>query len=137
MARVRRDGMANDGGRAVTRRGMTLVEVVAALVLLATLAGAIVPLLQSSARALAPAPSAPDLVRLGDFAARLLTDPRALGLTEEALSAGTLNQQLPCPGGPSVRVTRLEAGADHAWLIFECGNAVIARWVFVERGAGR
>ena len=130
--------MADSGGRAVKPRGLTLVEVIAAVVLMATLAVAIVPMLQASASISGRATPAADLVRLGAFADQLFADPRTFGLTDEALANGPLDTLIPFPGGAPVRLTRLEptrASSDHSWLSLESDGAAVVRWVYDDRNA--
>ena len=120
------------------RRALTLVEVLAATVLLAMLAAACMPLLQRAMRALRapPPPDAPfELFELSQLADSFLADASAFGV-ESPSEQDEL--QLPWPEHPQrppVIVRRLTAQAtevDHTWLAFSSGKTFIFRWVPVD-----
>lgn len=123
------------------RRAMTLVEVLAATVLLAMLAAACMPLLQRAMRAL-DEPSPPDapfgLLELSQLADSFLADASAFGV--ESLSEQD-ELQLPWPEHPQRpvvtvrRLTAQDAEADHSWLAFSSGKTCIFRWVPVDHDA--
>ncbi|MCH8166197.1 MAG: type II secretion system protein [Planctomycetes bacterium] len=123
------------------RRALTLVEVLAATVLLAMLAATCMPLLQRAMRAL-DEPSPPDapfeLVELSQLADSFLADASAFGV-ESPSEQDEL--QLPWPEHtqrPPVIVRRLtaqDADADHTWLAFSSGKTFIFRWVPVDHNA--
>ncbi|MCH8151426.1 MAG: prepilin-type N-terminal cleavage/methylation domain-containing protein [Planctomycetes bacterium] len=120
------------------RRALTLVEVLAATVLLAMLAAACMPMLQRAMRALGapPPPDAPfELFELARLADSFLADPS----TFSAKSPSEHDElQLPWPEHPQrplVTVRRLraqDAEVDHTWLAFSSGKTFIFRWVPVH-----
>ena len=120
------------------RRALTLVEVLAATVLLAMLAAACMPLLQRAMRGL-DEPDAPfNPLELSQLAASLLADASAFSV-ESPYQQDEL--QLPWPEHPQrppVTVRRLMAQdveSDHAWLAFSSGKTFIFRWVPVDHNA--
>ena len=113
---------------------MTLVEVLAALVLMGMVAGATLPLLRSSVRALrAPEPAA-SAFTLEGIADSLVADPEALGL-ESLPTSGVV---VLAGGGPAsaalgrVQVELLRAqdpDVEHAWLAVSGGGRTVYRWL--------
>lgn len=118
------------------RRALTLVEVLAATVLLAMLAAACMPLLQRAMRGMGAPPEAPfNPVELAQLADSFLADPSAFGV-ESPSEQDEL--QLPWPEHPQRppvtvrRLTAQDAEADHTWLAFSCASWAIHRWVPVD-----
>ncbi len=120
------------------RRALTLVEVVAATVLLAMLAAACMGLLQRAMRGL-DEPSPPDapfeLFELSQLADSFLADASAFGV-ESPSEHDEL--QLPWPEHPQRppvtvhHLTAQDADADHLWLAFSSGKTFIFRWIPVD-----
>lgn len=129
-------------------RGLTLVEVLAATVLLALLAAATVPLVREVGRALDRSITDEDLVTLtwlGDLADRVLAEPGKYGLAGVSSPGpiGELPVRYP-PGEVETRpvtVTRLDStDADRAWLAFASGRVRVFRDIAVQtprQGASR
>ena len=122
----------------VTRRALTLIEVLAATVLLTLIAATCVPLLRSAVRAVRPpvppTDQAPfDRTDLETLADLVMVDPAAAGLALP-LSDDTEIAWPDEPDRPAVRVTYLApaAEADHAWLVFDCGPWRVQRWVEIQ-----
>ena len=120
------------------RRALTLVEVLAATVLLAMLAAACMPLLQRAMRGL-DEPDAPfNPLELSQLADSFLGDPSAFSV-ESPSEQDAL--QLPWPEHPEHplvivrRLTARDADADHTWLAFSSGKTFIFRWVPVDHDA--
>ncbi len=117
-------------------RGLTLVEVLAATVLLAILAATCMPLFQRAMRALQTTKPPFELLELAQSADSVLADPSAFGVEAPAQLA---ELQLPWPehhDRPLITVRRLSAfdsESDHAWLTFSCGGQTVYRWVPLER----
>ena len=114
------------------RRGLTLVEVLAATVLLAVMAAVCTPLLRQSMRALdqAPVPFAPhELAAVADTVA---ADPGRYGA--EGVEEIT-DQEIPWPDEPerppiTLRLIVPEGPeTDHAWLALTCGGVTVHRWI--------
>ena len=118
------------------RRGQTLIEVLAATVLLAILAATCMPLLQRAMRALQTTKPPFELLELAQFADSLVADPSAFGVEAPSQLA---ELQLPWPehhDRPLITVRRLSTSdpeSDHAWLTFSCGGGAVYRWVPLER----
>lgn len=127
----------------MARRGLTLLEVLSAAALLAVSVALGASLVSEIARY--PAlPSPPISCReLGDLAERILEEPQLIGVPVGTRPSPGLDisMELPSsPGGPKVRVRRVEASSDgleHAWLVIECDGASAARFIPVERGRSR
>ena len=109
-------------------RGMTLVEVLCALVLLSALAAASLPLLVQAHR-VAREPKAPfGAFELGRLADALLADPKSFGLEEVPDEAQV--SWPDHPERPAVQLRRVLVGdpPTHSWRIFECGKVAVSRW---------
>lgn len=123
-------------------RGLTLIEVLAATVLLAVLAAAVVPMLRyatDAARQQGPI----DLAQLSRAADAIIADPEQFGI--DALD-DVSETQITWPSGDGGRgstlVVRLMASvdvADHAWLVFSwdsgtdnSGTECVFRWVEIS-----
>lgn len=125
----------------MTRRAMTLVEVLAATVLLSALAVAAVGFMRDAARVARstddPHRDVFELARVADGAMKSEALVRRLAVRDRFPAA-----TLPVDGGPSVRLTRLDPAspdADHAWALFERHGCTVSRWVKLDpsRGGGR
>ena len=114
------------------RHGLTLVEVLAATVLLAMIAAACLPLLRSSMRALRDPPPAVELLDLSRLADRFVADPAGFGAEapqDESIELGWPEH----PDRSPVTVRRFTAGDEDAeWLTFTCDRWTVSRWVTVE-----
>ena len=121
------------------RRGLTLIEVLASIVILTMLAVTCVPLLRQAAGA-RPIESSIDLLELSRFADAVLEEPTAHGIEsfenvqDMELSWPDDSQRAPA------RLVRLEAEPtddenppDHVWLIFDVGDLQVLRYVVIER----
>lgn len=121
------------------RRALTLVEVLAATVLLAMLAAACMPLLQRAMRGLGAPPEAPfELFELSQLADSFIADAFNFGV-ESSSEQDELHFPWPeHPQRPQVTVRRLtaqDAEADHTWLAFSSSKTFIFRWVPVDHDA--
>lgn len=121
----------------MTKRGLTLVEVLAATVLLSLIAAAIVPTL---ARCLAVLPhqSIDDGYDIARVADAFLTDSKAFGFENEDWVLTADRFEVPWPGELSqsqiepiqVQVIRSAAeNIDHVWLAFRSGEQAALRWM--------
>ena len=118
----------------MTRRGLTLVEVLASAVLLTLIASASVPVLRQAGRALREPPRPHALFDLARFADKAVQDPDANGFD---LPVDDSRLEVPWPDEPdwpAVTIRRLQAGpdADHVWLTFTCEPWTVVRWVAVD-----
>jgi len=112
-------------------KGLTLIEVLASIALLALLAAATLPWI-TDARRLSHQPSpAIEPEVLGDLADAVLDDPSEFGvppllqITESPLSATT-------PDGLTFTIRRAQIDTEeptHAWLIFEADHLMNARLI--------
>ncbi len=118
------------------RRGLTLLEVLAATVLLTLLASACLPLLRQAMSDLRPTDEPFALVELTQLAELFLADPSAFGV--ESLPSQLDEFHLPWPEQPDrspVTVRRWRADApppDHAWVSFTSGEQRIFRWIAIK-----
>ena len=113
------------------RRGLTLIEVLAATALLAMMAAACVPLLRQSMRA-AREPEIPiEPYELAEIADGFLADISELG---QEPGYG----EMPWPDNPErppiafEQLTSEDVGANHFWVTFTCAGLTVSRWVPVE-----
>lgn len=118
------------------RPGLTLVEVLAATVLLALLAAAVVPLIREVGRAVRESPpeaAIEKLGRLGEIADRVLADPKRYGLEniDRPETMGATELRYPKnESGPAVMVSRLASPtAGRFWLVFRAEGAELFRCV--------
>ena len=116
----------------MTQRGLTLVEVLAATVLLAAMASVVMPLMQRAMRELEEMQPEIDLRDLADIADTLSVNPDVFGgLTD----ASAQRQELPWPGNstrPPIMIKRIDPGyedPDHNWLSVSCGGWEVYRWI--------
>jgi prepilin-type N-terminal cleavage/methylation domain-containing protein len=130
----------------IVHRGLTLLEVLLASAILATLAVACVPLLHESLTALVEPPEPTfDLNELADVADQFLADPTRFGMADsrQLLEQGSVTITWPASKGdhedetviphlPPINVRCLladDSKVDHAWALFECDGQTIARWI--------
>jgi len=103
--------------------GMTLVEVLCALVLLSALAAASLPLLVETNRVAHEKAPAVSVFELGRFA--------------DAVAADAEAGPIAWPDHPERRVEmrRIFVGdpPTHAWLVFACEGIAVSRWEAVKR----
>jgi len=115
----------------MSRRGMTLVEVLAAVVLLGLLGGVSFSLLRDARLRLeTPAPSGPDAT-LGILADLILEDPAAFGLEDDPLQwPADIEVGATEHGLDRVSIRRIDApDAEHTWLVFSAGDTTTFRWL--------
>jgi len=115
----------------MTRRALTLIETLAALVLLAALSVAAAALFRDALGSTRDRPPTIQMADLDALADDALVHPEAHGLTGDLIRSASLRTTLPGgPGLPPVRLTTLRAdGADHAWLRFECAGRAAIRYM--------
>jgi hypothetical protein len=113
----------------MNRRGAAMLELVAALVLLAMTAAMCIPLMRSIAAPLAPSMDAAGVGELAAFA--------DAWMASEAASASSP----PTPGQKSqlvwerrhaplaVELSYQQRGERHGWFSFSCGGATVVRYV--------
>jgi hypothetical protein len=128
------------------RRALTLLETLIASAILATLAGACVPLLSAALHALAPGESngddqqsrsAIDLARLADtFMRNPGAEPFGVKNLPTQLTNGDLEVRWPkdFSEGARPRVTAhalrsCSAKPDHLWIVFECQGQKVMRYL--------
>ncbi len=115
------------------RRGLTLVEVLTATVLMAILVAACVPILRQATVAL-DAPRRPVAIRpLASLADQFVAEPSAFG-PDSAMTERSFEIQWPdvVAERPSVLVQHLEhddQAVGHGWLVFTCDGASVVRWL--------
>jgi prepilin-type N-terminal cleavage/methylation domain-containing protein len=119
------------------RTGMTLIELVAALALLALIVTASLPVLQGAAASLETSAPLIAVEDLGAIADRVTEDPAAFGLdpleaidrTEIAWPGDGAGEAIDTP----ITIELLyEAEADYAWLRFSSGDVATLRWFKLE-----
>ncbi len=111
------------------RRGLTLIEVLAATVLLSLIAATCLPLMQKATRDLAatPTPAAWDTIQLQDLMDEVAQDPAAFGIEDWPPIAATL----AWPDGaarPPVELRRIHEADPHVWLEAACDGQRIFVW---------
>lgn len=110
-------------------RAMTLIEVLAAAVILAMLAGAVVPLLADARRTLEHDGVSLEILDLEEFADAFVGSPESFGIDNALTELSRLDVPWPDhPDRPSVLV-RLIDGGDHFWIVFECSRLAVSRWL--------
>lgn len=116
------------------RRGLTLLEVVAAAALLAVIAAACVPMLRE-ARRWADRAAEPD--RFDDLVAvadAIVADPEVFGLVETDLTTDGFETTISPPelDPDRVRIRLLQSddeAATHAWVALDCDGDTVIRYV--------
>jgi len=120
------------------RRALTLLEVLAAIVLLTSLALAWLPILHRSARLGQHGAPLTSATKLAEFADAFLNDPGAFGISDlDAIVETTLlwrsNEVAPETVAMTIEIARVEFGGDNApgdiWFIFRMGDHVVLRWM--------
>lgn len=120
-----------------SRRGLTLLEVLAATVLLSMLAASCVPLLRLVMKDLSHQDEQFDLIELSLFVDEILAEPSEFNLDPDMFSESsehTINWP-ESTTGTSVIVRRLvsdDPKANHAWLSFSCNGKSVFRWIPVD-----
>ncbi len=112
------------------RRGLTLIEVLAATVLLSLIAATCLPLMQKATRDLAAlhAPPTWDITDLQDLMEEVTEEPLAFGLEDWPPVAA--NIAWPEGGSrPPVDVRRIHEVSGHVWLEAVCDDHSIFVWV--------
>ena len=152
MSEARTDGtVAARPPRA--RRGLSLVETLAAAAILAATVAACVPLLRlAGAGPAGSAAPAVDAALLGELADRIAADPEGHGLTprtgtEMAVPwpddlASSADRPLPDASVEPLAPTRLsstdpEDARSERWLVVRAGGEVVHRWTRLRPEAGR
>lgn len=120
-----------------SRRGLTLIEVLAATVLLSMLAASCIPLLRLAMTDLRHQDESFDLIELSLFVDEMLAEPSEFNL-DSAMFAETSEHTINWPKsttGTSVIMRRLVSDnpkANHAWLSFSCNGKSVFRWIPVD-----
>ncbi len=119
------------------RRGLTLIEVLAATVLLSLIAATCLPLMQKAARDLAAAPTSPtwDIIELQDYLDEVADDPTGFGIEVWPPDAATINW----PDGAmrsAVELRRAHETATHVWLEASCDGQRIFVWAALPDDPG-
>jgi prepilin-type N-terminal cleavage/methylation domain-containing protein len=116
-----------------TRRGLTLVEMLAAALLLAMLAAACVPRLQAIPAAGAGARPGFDLLDLARLADLIAADLARPGSPQRPMPLSPTSVAWPDhPERPPARMRWIVAangGTEHAWIVIECHGLAVARWI--------
>lgn len=122
---------------AQSRRGLTLIEVLAATAILAMIAAACIPTLRAALATMNEDDPALDLHDLSNLADQIVGAPEDFGLD----SSDIVHTEVAWPEHPErppVVVTALNAPSDddappdHRWLIFTSDGCTVARWMAVE-----
>ena len=116
-----------------SHRGLTLIEVLTATVLMAILVGTCVPILRQASRAMYLPVRPFEIRELATLADQFVADPATFGL-EEALPEQPFELNWPetVPDRPPVLVSRLhgeDAEDGHEWLVFSCAHVTVVRWL--------
>ena len=117
------------------RHALTLLEVLAATVLLTLLAATCLPMLQRATRLL-DQPEVPfDYSELARLADSILADPEIFGLSGLPSEGEAAIGWPESPDRPMVVIRVLSAqdtSSDHVWLRFSCDQASVHRWIPVR-----
>jgi prepilin-type N-terminal cleavage/methylation domain-containing protein len=113
----------------MTRRGLTLIEVVAATVLLVSLSVAAVTVIRDSRRVIEAAPDPPELLELAILADQIAARPASYGLDPATAKAGDIVFVTHDGGHIVVAIAAREV--DHAWIRVEQDGVAIFRYVRV------
>ena len=120
-----------------SQRGLTLIEVLAATVLLSMLAASCVPILRLAMNDLRDQDESFDLIELSLFVDEILSDPTKFNLDPEMIAESS-EHTITWPDsatGASVIMHRLisdDPKADHAWLSFSCNGQSVLRWIEID-----
>jgi hypothetical protein len=109
----------------MTRRALTIIEVMAATVLLAALAVAVVPVLRDARAQVEARESRLEIFELGLIADRLVDEPEALGVPQDWPDQVTPRSVIINVAGTAISVRRVRA----CWIIFEHAGTSVARYV--------
>ncbi|MCH8825290.1 MAG: prepilin-type N-terminal cleavage/methylation domain-containing protein [Planctomycetes bacterium] len=118
-------------------RGLTLIEVLAATVLLSMLAASCIPLLRLAMTDLRHQDESFDLIELSLFVDEVLSKPTDFNLDLEMIaqsSQHTINWPDSATGA-SIIMRRLVSDnpkVDHAWLCFTSNGQSVFRWIPVD-----
>ncbi len=113
----------------MTRRGLTLIEVLAATVLLSLIAATCLPLMQRATRDLSAAPVRPtwDLVELQDLMQLVAEDPLVYGVEMWPPIETSINW--PDAGSrPPIQLRRAHETTDSVWLEASCEGHRVFVW---------
>ncbi len=121
----------------LTRRGLTLVEVLCASVLLATLASACVPMLTSSLRKLHEPISTFQIEELAEIADLAINELDLFGVDHiDDLTGQEIGWPDEATDRPAIRVELLEPASaeqpEHGWIVFSCAEHSVYRWMEIE-----
>lgn len=113
------------------RRGLTLIEVIAATVLLASLTVAVVSVLQDANQIIAARAEMPELVPLAKLADALVEAPGEFGVELDGLKIEDVVAIDSVELG-TVRLHVVSRDSTHAWIAIEAGQAVVCRYVEID-----
>jgi prepilin-type N-terminal cleavage/methylation domain-containing protein len=119
----------------MSRRGLTLLEILVAVVLLATLTATCVPVLRIALAALHPPDRQFELLDLAQVAGSFMADPSAFGI--EAVPRAS-EGRISWPNQPdrpaiTVRLVTIDdPDAEHGWVVFSSGGWTVQRWVQLD-----
>jgi hypothetical protein len=125
---------------AYSRPALTLIEVLAATVLLALVAGTCASLIRAATGQLAGGPAGPPISELAGLADRWLDPANQDGPSpmSEWLRSGQDDLDIPWPGDPAhpgvhLHLLRSTGGdAARTWIELECSGTRVWRWMPVE-----
>ena len=117
-------------------KGLTLLEVLAATVLLSMIAAACVPLLQQAMRHLHTPIESISIFDLAELADAFVADPAQFNVE----SIQSMDDELPLPwpnftDRPGILVHPMMAddpAVNHTWLRFSCADRSVYRWITVD-----
>ena len=119
-------------------RGLTLIEVLAATVLLAMIVGAVLPALRRAGDVASAAEPAVAFAQFRNAVDQLMSDPT---IAVAADTNGAAPRSMPWPGGapdrPSIDIQYLGAASGdettRGWITFTCERWTIVRWIDHEQ----
>ena len=122
------------------RRGLTLIEVLAAVALLSLIAATCTPLMQRSLGLLGRTAHTIDVGDLGRLADLILAEPERFELPplEELIEA-----TVTWIDGEDMRLVTVRRiptsaeGVDHGWIAVTCADRTVLRWIAVEVEIGQ
>jgi len=120
------------------RSGLTLIELVAALALLAMIVTVSLPIIQGAAAALQSTSQSISVEDLGLVADRVMSDPKAfriesLGAIENTKIEWPEDVTPNPPSDPIVLEVVRNEESQHAWVRFSVGKVVTMRWLALEK----
>lgn len=116
----------------ITRRAMTLLEVLAAVVLLGIMAVTLLPLLREVAAA-NDAPESPTIEPLIDLADAVVEDPESFGLKDWPMEPATVSLSgHDAISSVTVRALPALSMKGGGWLVIESGKVQLIRWVAMK-----